>query len=266
MLVTGANGFVGRSLCDAMLKQGWSVRVALRTHHQLPATEEAAIIGSIDDGTDWTEALRGVDVVIHLAARVHVMNDIAADPLAEFQKINLLGTVNLAYQAVRAGIKRLVYVSSIKVNGEWTTESHPFTGSDKSAPQDAYAISKWQAEQALSRIARETGLEIVIVRPSLVYGAGVKGNFLQMLKVIAHGVPLPLASVNNRRSLLYVGNLVDALITCATHPAAAGKTYLVSDGEDVSTPDLMRRLAAAMHVPAQSPAGNRLGSPQAATT
>lgn len=204
------------------------------------------IVGSIDDNTNWSDALRGVNVVIHLASRVHVMEECAADPLAEFLIVNLLGTVNLAYQAARAGVKRLVYVSSIKVNGDRTTETRPFIESDKPGPRDDYAISKWQAEQALYRIARETGLEIVIVRPPLVYGPEVKGNFVRLMAAVRKGIPLPLASVLNIRSLIYVGNLASALMACATHPAAAGKTFLVRDGEDIGTPELARRLAEGM--------------------
>ena len=251
ILVTGANGFIGQSLCAEALRRGLQVRGATRSACELPAGAEFAVVGAIDSETDWADALRGVDVVIHLAARVHVMKDTAADPLAEFLKVNLHGTANLARQAARAGVKRLVYVSSVKVNGERTTETRPFVESDKPAPQDPYGISKMQAEQALHRVARETGLEVVVVRPPLVYGPGVKGNFAQMLSVVARGIPLPLASVHNQRSLLCVGNLVDALIVCATHPAAAGQTYLVSDGEDVSTPDLLRRLGTAMGHPAR---------------
>ena len=208
-------------------------------------------VGAIDGATDWSKALVGAAVVIHLAARVHVMRDTASDPLEEFRKVNLHGTENLASQAARAGIKRLVYVSSIKVNGEQTMWDERFSETDAANPQDPYGISKWEAEQALHRIANETGLEVVIVRPPLVYGEGVKGNFAQMLKVLARGIPLPLATVENRRSLMYVWNLVDALILCATHPEAANKTYLVSDGEDVSTPELLQRLGQAMSRPAR---------------
>ena len=176
------------------------------------------------------------------------MHDTSADPLEEFRKVNLHSTTNLARQAAQAGVKRLVYVSSIKVNGEETREGQKFSETDPPAPQDPYAISKWEAEQALHRVAGETGLEVVIVRPPLVYGPGVKGNFAQMLNVVAKGIPLPFASVRNLRSLIYVGNLADALIACAIHPAAAGQTYLVCDGEDVSTPDLLRQLATGMGV------------------
>jgi nucleoside-diphosphate-sugar epimerase len=250
-MVTGANGFVGKPLCAELRRQGHSVRAALRSANTPVEDVEMAVTGAINGGTDWADALRGVDAVIHLAARVHVMKETAADPLAEFLKVNLHGTANLARQAARAGVKRLVYVSSVKVNGERTTESRPFVESDEPDPQDAYGISKWQAEQALQRIAQETGLEVVIVRPPLVYGPGVKGNFAQMLKVLGAGIPLPLASVHNLRSLVCVKNLVDALAVCATHHAAAGQTYLISDGEDVSTPGLLRLLGDMMGHPAR---------------
>jgi nucleoside-diphosphate-sugar epimerase len=245
-LITGANGFVGKALCAELLRQGQSVRAAVRSTNPPVENVEVATVGSIDDKTEWSDALRGVDVVIHLAARVHVMKDTAADPLAEFLKVNLHGTSNLAEQAARAGVKRLVYASSIKVNGEQTTETQPFSESDEPNPQDPYGVSKWRAEQDLQRIAQETGLEIVIVRPPLVYGPGVKGNFISLLAAINRGIPLPLAGVNNARSLVFVGNLVDALIACATHPAAAGQTYLVSDGEDISTAMLVEKIANAV--------------------
>ena len=250
-LVTGANGFVGKHFCAELLRQGHLVRAAVRSASALIDNAELVAVGAIDDKTNWAEVLCGVDVVIHLAARVHVMKDVAADPLAEFLKVNVQGTANLACQAALAGVKRLVYVSSIKVNGERTTETRPFVESDKPNPQDAYAISKWQAEQALRRIAQETGLEIVIVRPPLVYGPGVKGNFIKLMAAVDKGIPLPLAGVRNKRSLIYVGNLVDALIACASHPVAAGKIYLVRDDEDISTPDMVRQMAICLERPAK---------------
>ena len=259
--VTGANGFVGHALCRQAVAQGFRVRGATRTACPMGNGVENVGVCALGKSTNWIAALEGVDVVIHLAARVHVMKDEATDPLAKFLAVNLHGTENLARQAVRAGVKRLVYVSSIKVNGEGCPHPLPlshgergervYRESDAPNPQGSYAVSKWQAEQALRQVAQETGLEVVIVRPPLVYGAGVKGNFIQMLKVLAKGIPLPLASVRNLRSLVYVGNLADALILCATHPAAAGQTYLVSDGEDVSTPGLLRQLGDAMGRPAR---------------
>lgn len=250
-LVTGANGFVGAVLCAELSERRFVVRAVVRSVSLPNEKADIVSIGSIDSDTNWSEALRGVDVIIHLAARVHVMHDVASDPLEEFRRVNVAGTERLARFAVASGVKRFVYVSSIKVNGEATSGERRFAEADMPDPQDPYGVSKWEAEQVLHQVAAETGLEVAIVRPPLVYGVGVKGNFAQMLKVLAKGIPLPLASVKNRRSLVYVGNLVDALILCATHPAAAGQTYLVSDGEDVSTPDLLRELGEAMHHPAR---------------
>lgn len=246
VLITGAGGFVGQALWKEMLHQGWQIRGALHRADHWVAGSESLIVGNIDGETDWAETLCDIDVVVHLAARVHVMKDSVADPLAEFLKVNLQGTANLAQQAAQAGVKRLVYVSSVKVNGERTADLLSFTESDPADPQDPYGVSKWQAEQALQRIAEKTGLEIVIVRAPLVYGSEVKGNFIKLLAAIDSGVPLPLAGANNLRSLVYVGNLVDALIACATQPAAAGQTYLISDGEDISMASLVEKIAAAL--------------------
>lgn len=252
VMVSGANGFVGRALCAELIRRGSSVRAAIRAKADLNiAGCEVVRIPEIGPHTDWTNALCEVSTVIHLAARVHVMFDESADPLEEFRRVNVAGTEKLARSAAASGVKRLVYVSSIKVNGEATYGGGKFTELDEPSPQDPYGVSKMEAERSLMYIAKETGLEVVIVRPPLVYGAGVKGNFAQMLKVILKGIPLPLASVHNKRSLIYVGNLVDALIVCATHPDAAGRTYLVCDGDDVSTPDLLRQLGAAMNHPAR---------------
>lgn len=246
VLVTGANGFVGRFLCEEMLRQGWQVRAAMRSSVQMPDGIEIVVVNDIDADTDWAIALRGVDVVIHLAARVHVMKDAATDPLAEFLKVNLQGTENVARQAVRAGTKRFVYVSSIKVNGEETRDQRSYTEQDMPTPQYPYGISKWQAEQVLRCIAEESGLQVVIIRPPLVYGPGVKGNFSSLLTAIEKGIPLPLAGAHNIRSQVYVGNLVSALIICATHPAAAGQTYLVRDSENVSTALLAKKISVAL--------------------
>jgi len=253
--VTGASGFVGTALCRSLLARGMEVTGVVRAGQTTPFPDNARYrqfaAGDIGPATDWAETLENVQAVFHLAARVHVMHDTAADPLAEFRQINTAATGHFARTAAASGVKRFVYVSTIKVNGEETHGGDKFAPSDAPAPQDPYAISKWEAEQELHRIAAETGLEVVVVRPPLVYGPGVKGNFARMLSVVARGYPLPLAATANLRSLIYVENLVDALIACATHPAASGQTYLVSDGEDVSTPDLLRRLAAAMGVPAR---------------
>jgi nucleoside-diphosphate-sugar epimerase len=252
LLVTGGNGFVGRALCSAAVQLGHNVTAAVRRSVSVAAGQIRHIaVGEINEQTDWSAALAGANIVIHLAARVHVMRDTAVDPLAEFRRVNVAGTEHLARSAAASGVKRLVYVSSIKVNGEETSGRRIYSEMDIPEPNDPYGISKWEAEQALQRIAKEIGLEVVIVRPPLVYGAGVKGNFAEMLQVVSRGIPLPLDSVRNQRDLVYVGNLVDALITCATHPAAAGQTYLVSDGESVSTPELLRYLAEATGVPSR---------------
>ncbi len=250
VLVTGANGFVGRVLCAALTQHGYAVRGAVR--RSTASTQAPCVaVGEITEQMDWSVALTDVDVVIHLAARVHVMHDTAVDPLAEFRRVNTAGTEHLARCAAASGVKRLVYVSSIGVHGSCTAVDEKFSETDVSHPHNAYAISKLEAEKALHRVAHEAGLEVVIVRPPLVYGPGVKGNFAQMLAVVAKGVPLPLASVHNCRSLIYVRNLADALIACVSHPAATGQTYLVCDGEDISTPDLLRQLAVAMGVPSR---------------
>lgn len=244
-LVTGANGFVGQALCAELLARGNKVRAAVRTMNSLETLSdnyESVVIAAINGETDWAEAFCGVDVIVHLAARVHVMRENAADPLAAFREINVAGTERLARAAASSGVRRMVYVSSIKVNGEQTSVI-PFSETDAPAPQDPYGISKCEAELALHNVAKETGLEVVIVRPPLVYGPGVGGNFLRLLKLVSRGVPLPLASIHNQRSMVYLGNFVDVLIICATHQAAAGKTYLVSDGDDISTPLLMQCIA-----------------------
>lgn len=237
--VTGASGFVGSALSSELRVRGIDVHSISRTQQE------------IDGSTDWRDALQGVSVVIHLAARVHVMHESAVDPLAEFRKVNVEGTEHLARSAAAAGVKRLVYVSSIKVNGEETIGGQRYSEVSAPFPADPYGISKWEAEQALQRVAAETGLEVVVIRPPLVYGMGVKGNFAQMLSAVSMRIPLPFAAVRNQRSLIYVGNLVDALIECATHPAATGNVYLVSDNDDVSTPELLRRLGDAMGRPAR---------------
>lgn len=249
ILVTGATGFVGRVLCTEALRRGMTVRAAVR-EGSVPGCECAPLPG-LSAAADWTAALAEVSTVIHLAARVHVMQESAADPLAEFRKTNVEGTERLARQAARNGVKRLVFVSSIKVNGEATEGDARFAECSPASPRDAYGLSKWEAEQALWRVAADTGLEVVVVRPPLVYGPAVKGNFAAMLAVLRRRIPLPFASIRNARSLLYVGNLADALLLCATHPSAARNTYLVSDGEDISTPDLLRRLGQAMGKPAR---------------
>lgn len=246
VLVTGANGFVGRAVCAALRQTGHAVTPAVR---QAQGLAQEQVIGEVDAQTGWRAALAGMESVVHLAARVHVMRDTVADPLAQYRAVNAEGTLNLARQCAAAGVRRFVFVSSVKVNGE--ERAAPYTGADTPAPEDAYALSKWEAEQGLWQIAAETGLEVVILRPPLVYGPGVGANFLALLRAVARGMPLPLGAINNRRSLIFVGNLADAILCCLEHPAAAGQTFLVSDGEDVSTPGLVRRMAAALGRPAR---------------
>lgn len=208
-------------------------------------------VGDLAVDTDWRAALDGVNAVVHTAARVHMMNDRAADPLAEFRRINVASTLNLARQAVASGVRRFVFLSSIKVSGESTPLDRPFNGDEHPKPNDAYAVSKYEAEERLRQLGKETGLEVVIVRPVLVYGPGVGANFLSMMQWLARGLPLPFGAIHNARSLVALDNLVDLLRTCLQHPAAPNQIFLVSDGEDLSTPDLLRRTGAAMGRPAR---------------
>jgi nucleoside-diphosphate-sugar epimerase len=246
VLVSGANGFVGRALCSHLNAHGHAVVPAVRRDSGLAGE---AVVGDIDGATDWTAALPGCDAVAHLAARVHMMDESAQDVLALYRATNTQATLSLAQQATQVGVKRLVFISSIKVNGDGSPV--PYCETDFPAPHDPYATSKWEAEQGLHDIAARTGLEVVILRPPLVYGPGVKANFRRLIDAVRKGIPLPFGSIDNRRSLLYLGNLVDAIRVCIEHPVAANKTYLISDGEDVSTPDLVRRLAKAMNRPAR---------------
>ncbi len=249
VLVTGASGFVGRRLTAMLAASGRDVRAALRTSASSPALPtgvDAVTVGDLDAATDWRAALEGVDSVVHLAARVHVMQDTAADPLAEFRRVNVAGTLNLAHQAALAGVRRLVFVSSVKVNGEGTVPGRPYTADDAPAPLDAYGVSKHEAEMGLQDIGQATGLEITIIRPVLVYGPGVGANFEAMMRWLYRGVPLPLGAIDNRRSLVAVDNLADLIVACLDHPAAANQVFLASDGEDVSTTVLLRRTADAL--------------------
>lgn len=254
VLVTGANGFVGAALCRALLEKGRPVRAAVRDE-TAQASLQAAFpgltcvkVGGIGPDTDWASALEGSSAVVHLAARVHLMNDSAADPLAEYRRVNRDATRRLAEAAAQARVRRFVFVSTIKVNGESTTGAG-FTENDPPAPEDPYAVSKWEAEQAIAEVASAAGLEHVILRPPLVYGPGVGANFFRVLRAVDRGDPIALGSVRNRRSMLFVGNLADAIHTCLGHPAAAGRTYLLADGEDVSTPELFRRVGVALERP-----------------
>lgn len=242
--VTGAAGFVGRALCGTLTQAGHRVVPVVRSGASLP---DEKVVGDLGAAVDWRAILAGCDGVVHLAARVHLGGAKDAGGLAAYRRINTEVTLDLARQAAAAGVKRFVFVSTIKVNGEGA--DRPYRETDVPAPADAYAISKWEAEQGLHRIADETSLEIVALRPPLVYGPGVRANFLHLMRAVERGWPLPLGAVHNRRSLLYLGNLTDALRLGLEHPDAAGRTFLLDDGEAVSTPELIRALARAMGRP-----------------
>jgi nucleoside-diphosphate-sugar epimerase len=249
ILITGANGFVGSALCAEAVSRGLDVRGITRVSSDLPIGVENIAVGCIDGNTDWQDMLAGYDVVVHLAARVHVMQEVSVNPLAEFRRINVEGALNLARNAVAAGVERFVYVSSVKVNGEVTQIEYPFTAEDEPTPRDSYAISKMEAEQGLREIAHQTGIEVVIIRPPLVYGPGVKANFAAMIRFLMRGAPLPLGAIHNQRSLVSIDNLVDLILICIKHPEAANETFMVSDDEDLSTTELLRRLGHAMDCP-----------------
>lgn len=241
MLVTGANGFVGTALCATLRARGVRVRGAVRQH----AAVGQVAVGNLDGATDWRAALTNCRAVVHLAARVHVMADTDTDPLRAYREVNVEATLNLARQAHQAGVERFVFVSSVKVNGEATT-TRPFTAADVPAPSDPYGVSKMEAEAALQAYGRESGLQIAIVRPPLVYGPGVKANFLNLVKLVRRGLPLPFGRAAGLRSMVALENLVDLLILCTTHPAAAGGIFMVSDGRDLTVRQLVESIASAM--------------------
>jgi nucleoside-diphosphate-sugar epimerase len=264
VLVTGASGFVGRELCSSLQDLGCNIRPVVRTLNQVrfndgisyeddqKVKQDIVEIGDITCKTDWELSLRDVHQVVHLAARVHVMNEKSPDPLAEFFQMNVAATINLAKQAAFAGAKRFIFLSSIKVNGEFTEVGQAFTANDVPAPDDPYGISKYEAEKALRQIAGETGMEVVIIRSPLIYGPGVKANFAAMMQWLRRGIPLPLGAITyNRRSMVALGNLVDLITVCLNHPAAANQTFLVSDEESLSMASLLRRTALALGVKAR---------------
>jgi len=246
VLVTGANGFIGQKLCK-ILSNEYIVRAVSRNidSKSIQSAYEYVSIIDINPNTCWIEALMNVDIVVHLAARVHVMNDKVKDPLGEFRKVNLHGTMNLAKQAVDAGVKRFIYISSIKVNGE-SSLNGVFNESDLPLPVDPYGISKYEAESGLFQLAEDTGMEVVCIRPPLVYGPGVKANFHNLMKWLKRGVPLPFGSIHNKRSLVSLDNLLDLILTCLEHPAAKNQVFLVSDGVDLSTTELFERVSFAL--------------------
>ena len=250
ILVTGANGFVGRALCAVAVVRGTAVRGITRAPGELLTGIENCVVRAIDGNTDWQHGLMDCDAVIHLAARAHVMQEAATDPLAEFRRVNVQGTLNLARQAAAAGVRRFVFVSSIGVNGAETFQQ-PFTAQDQAAPHSPYAVTKYEAEMGLQALAAETGMELVIIRPPLVYGPNAPGNFGSLMRWLKRGLPLPLGAIHNQRSLVALDNLVDLLVTCIMHPAAANQTFLVSDGKDVSTTELLQRMGQAIGRPAR---------------
>ncbi len=252
LLVTGGQGLVGKALSARALLIGLTVR--LSTRQNSTSTEprlEYIQTTDLSSITDWLPALQGIDVLVHCSGRVHIMNDTAADPLIAFRKTNVDGTLNLACQAADAGVKRFVFISSVKVNGEISLPGRAFTEADAPNPQDAYGLSKHEAEMGLRQLSTDTGMEVVIIRPPLVYGPGVKANFAALMRAVQRGWPLPLGAVHNQRSLVSLSNLVDFIVTCITHPQAANQTFLVSDGQDLSTTELVRGMARAAGVPAR---------------
>lgn len=248
ILITGANGFVGKALALHLTAlENFSVRVAVRK----PSTEFPTGIQVFDHldlqhEEGWVEALTDIDCVIHCAARVHIMNENSKDPLSDFRKLNVDGTLKLAQKAAVVGVKRFIFLSSLKVNGEKTSSGKPFTADDTAYPQDPYGISKLEAEKGLFELSKKSGLEIVIVRPPLIYGPGVKANFAFMMSCLNQSIPLPLALTHNKRSLVALDNLIDFLKVCCVHPAAANQTLMVSDDEDLSTTQLLRRIGTAL--------------------
>jgi nucleoside-diphosphate-sugar epimerase len=253
ILVTGASGFVGKAVFLSL--NGIDGLTVVGSVRREPVIADACAplfkVGELSAQTDWLVPLNGVQAVVHTAGRVHVMADKEANPLDEFRRVNVQGTINLAKQAAAASVRRFIFLSSIKVNGEKTQIGAPFTAEAAPAHLDAYSLSKWEAEQGLLEIASQTGIEVVIIRPPLIYGPGVKANFGAMMQCLKLGLPLPLGAINNQRSLVSIDNLIDLIITCLTHPAAVNQTFLVSDGEDVSTSELLRRMGKALGSPAR---------------
>lgn len=253
VLITGANGFVGRALSTKLISHGRDVCGTLLVHesrNSLISGVEPVVIDPVGPFTNWDHAFIGVDTIVHLAARVHIMHESSADPLSDFRLINTMGTERLAHEAAAAGVNRFVFMSTIGVNGDNSGESVFYEG-DKPHPHNEYSISKWEAERCLFEISKTTGMEVVIIRPPLVYGSNAPGNFGALVRLVHKGIPLPLGAIHNKRSMVGLDNLVDFIITCIDHPAAANQTFLVADGEDLSTTELLRRVGQAMGKPAR---------------
>lgn len=249
--ITGVTGFLGSAVCHRVLTEGFSVVGTCRTCKKVNPLSGVSLFesGDISATTDWTSALKGTDAVVHTIARAHIINDSNSDSLEAYRRINLHGTVNLARQAAESGVKRFIFLSSVKVNGE--INPFAYTESDKPLPKDSYGISKMEAERALVQLASETDMAVINLRPPLVYGPNVKANFLKLLRIVDRGIPLPLASIKNQRSLIYVENLADAIVRCIRYENTAVKTYLIRDNADVSTPELIRMIASSLGRPAR---------------
>lgn len=249
VLLTGASGFVGRALTARLVENNF-VDLAVAIRQSVPVSGASAhVIKDLSAGTDWSSALAEQQVVIHTAARAHVLNEKAVDSLAEYRKVNVDGALNLARQAAKAGVRRFIFISSIGVNGNNSTR--PFTASDRPNPVEPYAVSKSEAEQGLWRLQQATEMEIVIIRPPLVYGLGAPGNFGRLVRWVQRGVPLPMGAIHNKRSLVGIDNLVDLIIRCIDHPAATNQVLLAGDGEDLSTTELLRGVGKALGKPAK---------------
>ena len=244
VLLTGATGFIGSELLKILEFRGITVRPVCRNMSSLTILDNSNWfeIGDIDSKTNWLPALSGIEVVIHAAGIAHITTNNSLDLISKYREINCQATINLARQAASVGVKRFIFISSIKVNGEYTEPNHPFSADDIPNPKDAYAISKLEAEQALQELSAKTGLEIVIIRPPLVYGTNIKGNLLSLVKLIKTGIPIPFGSIKNRRSLVSIANFSDLIFCCLNHPNAAGQVFLVSDGIDLSTVEIIRKI------------------------
>jgi nucleoside-diphosphate-sugar epimerase len=250
VLITGANGFIGRAISTELVLKGFDVLCAVRRPFLLDGANILRV-SDLAEQSNWSSNLDGVDCIIHTAARVHIMDDTAHNPFEKFHKVNVIGTLNLAQQAASRGVRRFIFLSTLKVNGEYTELGKPFNADATPNPQDDYSLSKHQAEQGLSLIAQKTGMEIIIIRPPLVYGAGVKANFASMMNTLQRGIPLPFGAIHNKRSFVYIGNLVSLTVRCIDHPAAANQVFLVSDGYDISTTELLNACATALRVKAR---------------